>query len=43
MKLLSRAHGKFINLPLRTKLVLVFAITMMMVKIMIPTNGTIER
>jgi sensor histidine kinase YesM len=31
MKLLSRAHEKFINLPLRTKLVLVFAITMMMV------------
>jgi CHASE3 domain sensor protein len=31
MKLLSRALEKFINLPLRTKLVLVFAITMMMV------------
>ena len=31
MKFLSRMHRKFIDLPLRTKLVLVFAITMFMV------------
>ena len=31
MKLLSRAHRTFIDLPLRTKLVLVFAFTMFMV------------
>ncbi|MEN6340222.1 MAG: histidine kinase [Clostridiaceae bacterium] len=31
MKTLSKLHGKFINLPLRTKLVMVFAITMLMV------------
>ena len=31
MKLLSHAHYRFINLPLRTKLVLVFAFTMFMV------------
>ena len=31
MKFLSRMHRKFIDLPLRTKLVLVFAFTMFMV------------
>ena len=31
MKLLSRVHRTFIDLPLRTKLVLVFAFTMFMV------------
>lgn len=31
MKILSSMHGKFVNFPLRTKLVLVFAATMIMV------------
>lgn len=31
MKMLSSMHGKFVNLPLRTKLVMIFAITMLMV------------
>ena len=31
MSILSSMHGKFVNLPLRTKLVLVFAATMIMV------------
>lgn len=31
MKLLSGIHSRFVNLPLRTKLVMIFAITMLMV------------